>query len=137
MKLKNILFAAFILLMTAGVTGCFDYAIDEDGLLVSNDDGCYVLNFDLIDVDQKTVKSSAYTTVIDTLSCTIDFYVVYGAILDNVWPRFSLYQNCKLEPKITGRMNLSDMQPRQWSVISGSRRVKKTYTVYFHEEKPL
>ena len=57
--------------------GCFDYAIDEDGLLVSEDGGCYVLNFDLIDTDQKTVKSSVYPPVIDTTSCTIDIYVVY------------------------------------------------------------
>ena len=128
-----------LLLLTAALaaTGCFKYAIDEDGLLISNDDGCYVLNFDLWDIDQKTVKSTAYPPVIDTLSCTIDFYVVYGAVLDNVYPRFSLYYNCKLEPKITGRMNLSDMEPRRWTVISGSRRVRKTYTVYFHEEQPL
>lgn len=117
--------------------GCFDYNIDEDGLLISNDPGCYVLNFDLIDTDQKTVKSSVYPTIIDTVSCTIDFWVVYGAVLDNVYPRFSLYYNCKLDPKITGRMNLSDMEPRQWTVVSGNRKVRKTYTVYFHEEQPL
>ena len=34
-------------------------------------------------------------------------------------------------------MDFSDMQPRQWDVISGNRKVRKTYTVYFHEEEPI
>ncbi|MBP3383665.1 MAG: hypothetical protein J6K78_07135 [Tidjanibacter sp.] len=135
--MKKILMIFTALLFGSLLWGCFDYAIDEDGLLVSEDGGCYVLNFDLIDTDQKTVKSSVYPPVIDTTSCTIDIYVVYGAVLDNVYPRFSLYLNCKLEPKITGRMDLSDMQPRQWDVISGNRKVRKTYTVYFHEEEHI
>lgn len=119
------------------VSGCFKYAVDEDGLLISQDDGCYVLKFELYDVDQKPITSSVHTTVIDTLSCTVDYYYMYGTVLDNVYPRFNLYYNCKLDPKITGRVNWSDKAPRQWTVVSGSRRVRKTYTVYIHEEQPI
>lgn len=132
---KLIKFTAILLLFLAGTTGCFEYPVDDDGLLINNDPACYVLDFDLIDTDQKTIRASV--PIIDTISCTIDFFFVYGAVLDNVYPTFSLKDNCKLSPKITGRMNLSDLQPRQWTVISGNRKVHKVYTVYFHEEQPL
>ncbi len=134
--MKKILkYTAVALLFLSGMTSCFDYPVDEDGLLISKDPSCHVLDFDLVDTDQKTIRSSV--PVIDTVNCTVDFYFVYGAVLDNVYPKFSLKDNCKLSPKITGRMNFSDLEPRQWTVISGNRKVHKVYTVYFHEEQPL
>lgn len=136
MKMNRTLKILALAIAAACLCGCFKYAVDEDGLLISNDDGCYVLKFELYDVDQKPITSTVHPTVIDTLSCTVDYYYMYGTVLDNVYPRFNLYYNCKLDPKITGRVNWSDGEPRRWTVVSGSRRVRKTYTVYIHEEQP-
>ena len=37
----------------------------------------------------------------------------------------------KLDPKIVGRVDFSDLaNPKKWTVISGNRLVKKPYTVY-------
>lgn len=120
---------ALVLFITVLGTGCFeDYPIDEDGLLITERSECYVSNFDLWNVDNQTVRASP--PVIDTVAQTIDFEVYWGTNLKQLWPRFSLVTDAKLEPKITSWVDFSDLEnPRQWTVISGNRKVEKTYTV--------
>jgi hypothetical protein len=69
--------------------------------------------------------------VIDTAACTIAVEVKWGTDLKNLYPQFTLAEDCKLNPKITGITDFSDLEhPRSYTVISGNRKVKKTYIIY-------
>lgn len=103
--------------------------VDEDGLLITSRAQCYVSNFEILGTDFVTVRSKAVT--IDTLAQTIRVEVANGTDLKNLYPQFELVVDAKLEPKITGRVDFSDLaNPKVWTVISGNRQVKKPYTVY-------
>lgn len=107
---------------------CTDYPIDEDGLLITTRAQCYVSNFELVGTDQQTVRTKA--AVIDTTAQTIDVEVFYGTDLKNLWPQFTLVTDAKLDPKITGFVDFSNLTtPKQWTVVAGNRKIKKTYTV--------
>lgn len=117
-------------------TACSDNPIDEDGLLITDRDECYVSNFDLAGTDHLTVKVG--DVIIDNDACTINITVAYGTDLQHLYPKFSLVTDAKLEPKITGITDFSDLaNPRQYTVISGSRRVRKTYTIYITVQEPV
>lgn len=108
---------------------CYDNPVDDDGLLITGRDDCYVSNFDLTGTDFITVKVG--DAVIDNENCTIDITVLYGTDLKHLYPKFTLVTDAKLEPKVDGITDFSDLEhPRQYTVVSGSRRVRKTYTVY-------
>ena len=105
-----------------------DFPVDEDGLLITGRGQCYVSNFELLGSDFQTVRSKA--PVIDTVAQTIDVEVFFGTDLTNVYPQFSLVTDAKLDPKVPGKMDLSDVaNPTQWTVISGNRKLRKTYTL--------
>lgn len=128
--MKKIFFKLFIFLtLAATVTSCYDNPVDEDGLLITDRDECYVSNFDLKGVDFRTVKVG--DAIIDNDNCTIDITVEYGTDLKHLYPQFSLVTDAKLEPKVEGLTDFSDLDnPRQYTVVSGSRKVRKTYTIY-------
>ena len=95
----------FILLMALLFSGCTENPVDEDGLLITDREECYVSNFDLLGTDRLSVRVG--NAEIDNSDCTIK------------------------EPKITGITDFSDLEnPKQYTVISGNRQVRKTYTVY-------
>jgi hypothetical protein len=105
-----------------------DYPVDEDGLLITTRRECYVSSFELLGTDYVTVRSK--TAVIDTTAQTIKVEVLFGTDLKNLYPQFSLATDCKLDPKITGRTDFSDLaNPRKWTVVSGDRQIRKEYTV--------
>jgi hypothetical protein len=122
---------ASILLMSAlMITACkkSDLPVDEDGLLITTRQECYVGSFELLGSDFVTVRSKA--AVVDTVAQTVNVEVLFGTDLKNVYPRFSLASDCKLEPKITGKTDLSDVaNPKTYTVISGNRQIRKTYTL--------
>lgn len=119
---------ALLLLVVAGVGCSSDFPIDEDGLLITSRGQCYVSNFELLGSDFQTVRSKA--PVIDTTAQTIDVEVFFGTDLTNVYPQFSLVTDAKLDPKITGKVDMSDLaNPKQYDVLSGNRKVRKTYSV--------
>ena len=127
MKANKII--ATILMVVFVSWGCSkDVPIDEDGLLVTQRAECYVSNFELLGTDFVTVRSKA--AVIDTVAQTINVEVLFGTDLKNVYPQFTLVTDAKLDPKITGRMDFSDLaNPRVFTVVSGNRQVRKPYTV--------
>lgn len=128
--MKNIisrLFASLVLIILT--VSCYDNPVDDDGLLITGRDDCYVSNFDLTGTDFITVKVG--DAAIDNENCTIDITVLYGTDLKHLYPKFTLVTDAKLEPKVDGITDFSDLEhPRQYTVVSGSRRVRKTYTVY-------
>ena len=119
----------FILLFIVScLQSCYDYPIDEDGLLITDRAECYVSNFELLGTDYQTVRTQ--NAVIDTVEQTIDVEVRWGTDLRKLWPQFSLVTDAKLDPKITGWTDFSDLDsPKQWTVISGNRKIRKVYTV--------
>lgn len=119
----------FILLMALLSSGCTENPVDEDGLLITDREECYVSNFDLLGTDRLSVRVG--NAEIDNSDCTIRVLVAYGTDLRNLYPQFTLVTDAKLEPKITGITDFSDLEnPKQYTVISGNRQVRKTYTVY-------
>jgi hypothetical protein len=139
--------AAFLALVTmAGMVGCsHDYPIDEDGLLITGRSSCYVSNFELLGTDFVSVVTSTTAipatgstpaipstrnVVIDTTALTINVEVALGTDLKNLYPQFTLVTDAKLDPKITGKEDFSDLaNPKRYAVISGNRKVRKEYTV--------
>jgi hypothetical protein len=120
---------ALLVLLWAGVSCSPDFPIDEDGLLITSRGQCYVSSFELLGSDFQSVRSKA--AVIDTTDQTILVEVFFGTDLTNVYPQFSLVTDAKLDPKITGKTDMSDLSnPKQYTVVSGNRKVRKVYTVY-------
>ena len=131
-KIFSLILFSLALLTTA--TACYDKPVDDDGLLITDRDECYVSNFDLTGTDRLTVRVG--DAIIDNEACTIHVTVAYGTDLRHLYPKFSLVTDAILEPKIEGITDFSDLDnPRKYTVVSGSRRVRKTYTVYVTVQK--
>ncbi|GHN02540.1 hypothetical protein WSM22_40290 [Cytophagales bacterium WSM2-2] len=145
-KYTNAKIATAVLLVLACAVCCTkEYPIDEDGLLITTRISCYASNFDLLGTDFISVVTSTTAipatsttpaipstrnVVIDTVAQTINVQVALGTDLKNLYPQFTLVTDAKLSPKITGKVDFSDLaNPKKWTVISGNRRVKKEYTV--------
>jgi hypothetical protein len=127
---KYLIITFTLLLFLVAWVGCKkDYPVDEDGLLITTRAQCYVGSFELLGIDYVSVRNGA--AVVDTTAQTINVQVLYGTDLKNLYPQFSLVTDAKLDPKITGRVDFSDLaNPRKWTVVSGNRKVRKEYTVY-------
>jgi hypothetical protein len=116
-----------ILMISTTIVSCKkDSVVDEDGLLITFRNECFVSNFELLGADFITVRAA--TAVIDTTAQPIDVQVQFGTDLKNVYPQFTLATDCKLDPKITGRTDLSDLsKPKEYTVVSGNRLTRKKY----------
>jgi hypothetical protein len=102
--------------------------VDEDGLLITSRTDCYVSSFELLGTDYVSVRVG--TATVDTTALNVNVKVQFGTDLKHLYPQFTLAQDCKLTPKITGFVDLSDTtHPHQWTVISGNRQIRKTYSL--------
>ena len=128
--MKYLRISLALLIAAIAFAGCKkDFPVDEDGLLITSRAECYVSNFELLGTDYVTVRTKA--PVIDTTAQTIRVEVAFGTDLKNLYPQFSLATDCKLDPKITGKVDFSDLaSPKVWTVVSGNRQVRKPYTVF-------
>jgi hypothetical protein len=105
-----------------------DFPVDEDGLLITTRSECYVSSFELLGTDHVTVRTKA--AVVDTTAQTIKVEVQFGTDLKNLYPQFTLVTDAKLDPKITGIVDFSDLaNPKKYTVVSGNRQVRKEYTI--------
>lgn len=128
MKKYIILFFVTVLVTLAWTRCAKDFPVDEDGLLITTRAQCYVSSFELLGSDFQTVRTKA--AVVDTTAQTIDVEVFYGTDLKNLYPQFTLVTDAKLDPKITGKVDFSDLaHPKVYTVISGNRKVRKPYTL--------
>ena len=118
-----------ILMMSVIIISCKkDSPVDEDGLLITFRQECFVSNFELLGSDFVTVRAA--TAVIDTLAQTINVTVNPGTDLKNVYPQFTLATDCKLDPKVIGKTDLSNLaSPKIYTVVSGNRKIRKPYTL--------
>jgi hypothetical protein len=132
-KYLNILY--ILIIASFAVVSCSDFPVDEDGLLITTRDECYVSNFDLLDSDFQTVRTKS--PVIDTTAQTINIEVHFGTNLKKLHPQFSLVTDAKLDPKIVGFEDFSNLaNPKKWTVVSGSRRIRKEYSVFITVQQP-
>lgn len=128
--MKKYIASILSLLVLASIwTACNkDLPVDEDGLLITSRAECAVSNFELLGTDYVTVRSKA--VIIDTSAQTIDVEVQFGTDLRNLYPQFSLAPDCKLDPKVVGKVDFSNLgSPKSWTVVSGNRQIRKIYTV--------
>ena len=100
-----------ILMMSVIIISCKkDSPVDEDGLLITFRQECFVSNFELLGADFVTVNP--------------------GNDLKNVYPQFTLATDCKLDPKVIGKTDLSNLaSPKIYTVVSGNRKIRKPYTL--------
>jgi len=144
-SLKFIKFKVVLLLFVAA--GCTDYPVDDDGLLITERDECYISSFALNGVDRRTVLVGGSSTIVEEdtedveddgkVRPRIDAEVVFGTDLKNLYPVFNLVTDALLEPKVTGLTDFSDLaNPKKYTVISGNRKVRKTYTIYITVQQP-
>lgn len=133
---RNTIFTCMLVVATLISVSCTkQLPVDSNNLLVTTRTECYVSNFDLL--GSAFISVLAENPVIDTIAKTINANVLYGTDLRNVYPQFSLAPDCILTPAITGKTDFSDTtHPRQYTVVSGNRKVKKTYTVYISMQQP-
>ena len=128
--MRNYIKISFSLLLVSLVwTACKkDYPVDDDGLLITSRAECYVSSFEILGSDFVSVRTKAAT--IDTTAQTIKVEVQYGTDLKNLYPQFTLASDCKLDPKIVGKVDFSDLaNPKEYTVVSGNREIKKPYKV--------
>ncbi|OQP64297.1 hypothetical protein A3860_20195 [Niastella vici] len=125
--MKHLIIISALIMLSA--TACKkDYPVDDDGLLITPRAECYVSNFELLGADYVTVLTKS--PVIDTTAQTVNVTVQFGTDLKNLFPQFTLATDCKLDPKIVGKVDFSDLaNPKQYTVISGNRQIQKTYKV--------
>ena len=128
--MKKYFYLVCVWVFVIATAGCKkDYPVDEDGLLITTRAECSVSSFELLGTDYITVRSKP--AVIDTTAQTIRVEVLFGTDLKNLYPQFSLVTDAKLDPKITGRVDFSDLaNPKVYTVVSGNRQVRKPYTIY-------
>lgn len=122
----------FIILVSISLLlgGCAkDFPIDDKGLLITERSECYMSNFDLLGSDHRTVIVGR--AVIDTTALTVNAEVMYGTNLKNLKPFCSVVTDAIVTPSMGTWEDFSDLDnPKQYTVISGNRKVRKTYTIY-------
>ncbi len=129
-KLKNMKRILFIIIVLAATwSACKkDTPVDGNGLLITTRRECSVSSFEIQGTDFVSVRVGA--AVIDTTAQTIKVTVQFGTDLKNLYPQFTLTQDCILDPKVTGLTDFSDLSnPKKWTVVSGDRQIRKTYSV--------
>jgi len=110
--INKFIIAALLLL---GVAACSkDLPIDEDGLLITTRQECYVSNFELLGTDQQTIRVG--NSYIDTVAQVAIAYVQFGTDLTQVWPQVSLVEDAKLSPKIPTYDGWTDFSGSKMSV---------------------
>ena len=123
---KLLYFLITTALMAAGVTSCNNDPIDEAGLLITERSFCYMTFFDALGSDHRTVLVSGQTKI-DTTALTVTAVAKFGTNLMRVKPYCSLVTDAIVGPSMGDWTDFS--QPRQYTVTSGDRKVKKTYTI--------
>lgn len=120
-KILSILFVCLL------VHSCDDAPVDDRGLLITENEECYMSNFELRGPDDRNTLASFKIEDVDDTHGKVTAVAVFGTNLKHVKPHCSIVQDAILEPKMGSWIDFS--QPREYTVISGNRKVKKTYTI--------
>ncbi len=123
--MKNIV----ILLVISGLFITFLTSCSEDEvMLVTDRTDCYMSRFQIRGTDNYTILADVTIGKgIDTTALTVNATVKYGTDITRLKPNCSLAPECSLTPSMGEWTDFSN--PRQYTVISGNRKIRKTYTV--------
>ena len=122
----SILHKFFGLLAFVALLSCSKDPIDDNGLLITSRSQCYMTFFDLLGSDHRTVLVSGQT-VIDTTALTVTAVARFGTNMQRVKPYCSVVTDAIVEPTMGIWTDYS--QAQKYTVVSGNRQVRKTYTV--------
>jgi hypothetical protein len=128
--MKNILLF-LITVIFLSLPSCSD---DGYEMLITDRNDAYIATFRILGTDNFTMLATlGIGTGIDTAAHTITGTVKYGTDLTKLKPYCSLSPESVIEP-VAGSPKLGTwvdftQGPFQYTVMSGSRKVKKTYTV--------
>lgn len=123
---QSLFFKYVRLLALAGLLSCGKDPIDESGLLITNRSQCFITFFDLLGSDHRTVLVSGQTKI-DTTALTVTAVARFGTNIVRVKPYCSVVTDAIVEPTMGVWTDYS--QPQKYTVVSGNRQVRKTYTV--------
>ncbi len=109
-------------------SGCSEYPMDDDGLLITDREECDMTSFDLLGSDHRTVFVKA--PVIDNEALTVTGTVKYGTNLAKLKPRCGHSIDALITPKMGAWTDFSNLDaPLKYTVVSGNRQVRKTYSI--------
>lgn len=123
---RLLLFKCLSLLTLVGLLACGKDPIDEAGLLITPRSQCFMTFFDLLGSDHRTVLVSGQTKI-DTTALTVTAVARFGTNIQRVKPYCSVVTDAIVEPTMGIWTDYS--QPQKYTVVSGNRQVRKTYTV--------
>ena len=124
--MKKIIIHSFVVMMS---TITFLVSCNEkEEMLVTDRSDCYMSRFQLRGTDNYNfLADRTIGSGIDTVALTVTAIVKYGTDITRLKP------NCSLAPEATMTPSMGDWtdfsQPRQYTVISGNEKVRKTYTI--------
>lgn len=122
---KIIITCAIIVTALISFMSCNNDVIDDNGLLITNRSQCYMSFFDILGPENVTTLLSG--AIIDTVALTVNATAKLGTNLQYVKPYCSVVTDAIVEPAMGKWIDFT--QPRQYTIISGNRKVKKTYTI--------
>lgn len=125
-RMKTFRMIAILGVLLALFSGCTDYPIDEDELLITTQGRCYIGTFYLYGSDHLDCLIQD-STVIDTVNQTVLGLAKYGTNLSKVKPAASLSLDTKVIPAMGVWTDFT--VPRTYTLISGNRQVEKEYTI--------
>lgn len=123
---RSLFFKCLSVLVLAGLLSCGKDPIDESGLLITPRSQCFMTFFDLLGSDHRTVLVSGQTKI-DTTALTVTAVARFGTNMVRVKPYCSVVTDAIVEPNMGVWTDYS--QPQKYTVVSGNRQVRKTYTV--------
>ena len=120
-----------ILALVAMMYSYKDFPMDDEDLLITTQNKCYIGYFYLYGPDQIDCLIQD-STVIDTVNLTITGLAKFGTNLKHVKPAASLSIDSKVTPDMGVWTDFTE--PKKYTVISGNRKVKKEYTITIRVE---
>lgn len=133
MKMKILL---SVLVLIGSLVSCGDYPIDENGLLITEKDKCYMSSFYLVGTDNQTVLVRDPTVgngLIDTVACTVTAVAKFGTNLTKVKPYCSVTDDITVEPGMGKWIDFT--APQEYTLVSGNRKIRKKYTITITVQK--
>jgi hypothetical protein len=101
---------------------------EDEVMLVTDRTDCYISRFQVRGTDNYTILADVTIGKgIDTTALTINAIVKYGTDITRLKPNCSLASECSLTPFMGEWTDFTN--PRQYTVVSGNRKIKKTYTI--------
>ncbi|MEZ0483851.1 hypothetical protein [Fibrella aquatica] len=124
---RSILYICLSLLTVAGLFACGgEDPIDANGLLITQRSQSFMTSFDLLGTDHRTVLVSGQTKI-DTTALTVTAIARFGTNMQRLKPICSVVTDAIVEPTMGIWTDFTEA--KTYTVVSGNRQVRKTYTV--------